>query len=520
MNCTTVDLVASHYLGTGCVNRPVQSAFRRRHVTDHCAKIPRGVASRVHKHVIRDCVWGSLRVKGEPQDRSREHSILLEAQLPSSAVGSCGPTIPPNRLPWRTLIRLNSVIVITIASFRRHVLHARIPTALRTSPRPRAMSATVKPLPLRRPESHQDPPAHHIGKPPTSFQNPWPSYSGTTLTGFLSTRFNSPKNFVPIPADRVGLVEVRKPDFGVGKDGLKATWIGHASFLIETAKAKGADRGMRILLDPVWSERMGPYGRVGPIRFTPVPCLLEDLPEIDAVCISHDHYDHLDSDTLKKLNTRHNGKLKFFCGLNVKAVLTGLGIGIKAEQVTELDWWDAVHIDIDGVSSTELVCTPAQHRSGRTPWNFDGTLWCSWIIKETSEDGKRLFFAGDTGYCHVTSNDEPSHHNAPYPPCPAFAEIGELYGPFDLALLPIGCFQPRSLLSGQHSSPDDSIAIHKDVRSKKSIGMHYGTIRGGISGSYEPVTEPVQRFKKAAEAEGLQWGDDVGLCDVGETVIV
>ncbi|KAF1975155.1 Metallo-hydrolase/oxidoreductase [Bimuria novae-zelandiae CBS 107.79] len=382
------------------------------------------------------------------------------------------------------------------------------------------MSTTVTPLPPRRPDSYRTPPAHHVGDPPTSFRNPWLSYSNTTVNKIIKTRFGSAKNFVAVPADRVGLVEVRQPDFGVHKDGLKATWIGHASFLIETPKVEGAKRGMRILLDPVWSERMGPYGMVGPVRFTPTPCSLDDLPDVDAVCISHDHYDHLDSDTLRKLNMRHNGRLKYFCGLGVKAVLTGLGVGIRAEQVTEMDWWDTVRVEAHGINSADLVCTPAQHRSGRTPWNFDGTLWCSWAISEVPEGGKKLFFAGDTGYCHVTSDDEPSHHNAPHPPCPAFAEIGELYGPFDLALLPIGCFSPRSLLSGQHSSPDDSIAIHIDVRSKKSIGMHYGTIRGGISINYEPVTEPAQRFKKAAEAEGLHWGTEIGLCDIGETVTV
>ena len=328
------------------------------------------------------------------------------------------------------------------------------------------------------------------------------------------------KKFVPVPNDRVGLVEVRKPDFGGDKHGLKATWIGHASFLIETTKADGAVRGMRILLDPVWSERVGPYGKVGPVRFSPAPCTLDELPEIDAVCISHDHYDHLDLDTLRRLMVKQNGNLRFFCGLGVKTVLLGLGVGVKSEQITELDWWDSVKLEKEGLESVELVCTPAQHRSGRTPWNFDGTLWCSWVINEASEGGKRLFFSGDTGYCHVTSDDEPSHHNAAHPPCPAFAEIGELYGPFDLALLPIGCFQPRSVLSGQHSSPDDSIAIHKDVRSKKTIGMHYGTFRGGLSANFEPVTEPPERFKKAAEAEGLRWGEEVGLCALGETTVI
>ena len=113
------------------------------------------------------------------------------------------------------------------------------------------------------------------------------------------------------------------------------------------------------------------------MRFTPPPCAIEDLPDIDAVVISHDHYDHLDSDTLKKLNAKQNNELRFFCGLGVKAVLTGLGAGIKADQVTELDWWNGCTLQTETAGSVDLVCTPAQHRSGRTPWNFDGTLWCS-----------------------------------------------------------------------------------------------------------------------------------------------
>ena len=204
----------------------------------------------------------------------------------------------------------------------------------------------------------------------------------------------------------------------------------------------------------------------------------------------------------------------------MKAVLTGLGVGIKAEQVAEMDWWDGLTLARDGLGSVDIICTPAQHRSGRTPWNFDGTLWCSWIIKEPQATGKKLFFAGDTGYCHVTSDSQYSHHQAPHPPCPAFKEIGELYGPFDLALLPVGCFKPRSVLSGQHSSPEDSLTIHADVRSKKSIGMHYGTFRGAYSANFEPVTEPSERWRAGAEDKGLKWGIDVALCDVGETVVV
>jgi N-acyl-phosphatidylethanolamine-hydrolysing phospholipase D len=361
--------------------------------------------------------------------------------------------------------------------------------------------------------------AHHIGNPPTAFKNPWPSYKNSGIVSAVRTRFTTPKNFVPIPADRSGLVQVRKPDFSNAPNGLKATWIGHASFLIETTASNSAQRGMRILLDPVWSERVGPYGMVGPVRFTPPPCTIDELPDIDAVCISHDHYDHLDSDTLQKLNAKQNGDLRFFCGLGVKAVITGLGAGIKADQVEEMDWWDGVTVSKKDVGSVDLICTPAQHRSGRAPWNFDATLWCSWIVREPQPSGKKLFFAGDTGYCHVTSDEQYSHHDAPHPPCPAFKDIGNLYGPFDLACLPVGCFKPRSVLSGQHSSPEDSIAIHKDIRSKKSIGMHFGTFRGAYSANYEPVTEPPERWRKGAEAEGLQWDVDIVLCDIGATVV-
>ncbi|KAH7379186.1 beta-lactamase superfamily domain-containing protein [Phaeosphaeria sp. MPI-PUGE-AT-0046c] len=379
-------------------------------------------------------------------------------------------------------------------------------------------NTSVTPLPQHRPEGHTT--AHYVGNPPTSFKNPWPSYQKSSLPTLFRARWTIPKNFVPVPADRLGLVNVQKPDFSPQSDGLKATWIGHASFLIETRAQPRQNRGLRLLLDPVWSDRVGPYGMVGPVRFTPPPCTIDELPEIDAVVISHDHYDHLDSATLKKLNEKQKGNMHYFCALGVKAVLISLGAGIRSEQVTELDWFDGINFARDGLGSVQLVCTPAQHQSGRTPWSFDSTLWCSWIVKEPSPTGKRLYFAGDTGYCHVTSDTQFSHHDAPHPPCPAFKQIGDLYGPFDLALVPAGCFKPRSVLSGQHSSPEDSLAIHKDLRSKRSIAMHYGTFRGAFSAQYEPVTEPAERWKKAAEAEGLDWDSEIGLCDIGGSIVV
>jgi N-acyl-phosphatidylethanolamine-hydrolysing phospholipase D len=106
------------------------------------------------------------------------------------------------------------------------------------------------------------------------------------------------------------------------------------------------------------------------------------------------------------------------------------------------------------------------------------------------------------------------------PFCPAFSEIGKIFGPFDLALLPIGCCTPRAFMSSVHCTPEDSICIHKDIRSKKSIGMHYGTVRGGISGHFEDVRDPPKWWKAACEEAGLVWGQDIDLCDIGETVIV
>lgn len=327
----------------------------------------------------------------------------------------------------------------------------------------------------------KDPPAHHEGNPPTTFRNPWPSagpvHSGLTI---LKLKFSS-GGVLPLPPQDE-LVPVRTPDWGQGKRGLKATWFGHASFLIETTPRNGAERGVRILFDPVFSERMSPLPLVGPKRFVPLPCKLEDVPPVDLVVISHNHYDHLDISVIKAVYQRRGrGNVHFFGGLGLKRWF--VSCGIAESDVTELDWWHGCEVEVSSVGCVELTCTPSQHGSARGPNDARHTLWCSWVMKEKTENTiqgagpqKTLFFAGDTGYRYVSETDTSR------PACPAFAEIGEKYGPMDLSLLPIGCFLPREFMSTVHASPADSMCIHKDVRSKKSIGMHYGTIRAGISG--------------------------------------
>ena len=259
------------------------------------------------------------------------------------------------------------------------------------------------------------PPDHHIGNPPTSFRNPWPSADrpSPSLTSMLSLKMgwgDNKHNFVPVPTDRSELVQIRTPDFGIDKPhSLRATWFGHASFLIELPKQGGAERGVRILLDPVFAEQMGPMSRLGPKRFSPLPCSLEEVPDVDLVLISHSHYDHLDVDVVRQLHASRGRNVHFLCGLNLKKWF--VSCGISEEDVTELDWWDEIEVDVEAVGSVMLACTPAQHASARTPTDRNHALWCSWVIRSTESNAseKRLFFAGKFTLFFPQKN--PAHTN-------------------------------------------------------------------------------------------------------------
>ena len=385
---------------------------------------------------------------------------------------------------------------------------------------------TVTPRPSRNPDpTHAK--DHHVGQPPTSFRNPWSSAGEKNVLGaLLSARFGSERTFVPVPQGPNGtrseeLVKVVKPDFGVDeKHKLRTTWIGHASVFVEFPVKSGAERGVRVLFDPVFSERTSPFTWFGPKRYSPTPCTLDELPEVDIICISHDHYDHLDYDTISRLQQKYHGKIHFFVGLGIKNWFKQ-HVHCRDEEVTELDWWDSCDVAVEGVGEVSLTCTPTQHTSGRTPFDAGQTLWCSWAVEGLD---KKLYFSGDTAYQAVGT---PS-------PCPAFEEIGAVLGPFDIALLAIGLYSPPALLGKVHSTPEQSLCIHQDIRSKLSIGMHYGTFRGGISGQYEDVREPPKRWREAALKEDLWCGggvegdgghvncdkQGVGLCHIGETVAV
>jgi len=217
-----------------------------------------------------------------------------------------------------------------------------------------------------------------------------------------------------------------------------ATWVGHATVLMQVA-------GVNIITDPHFSSRASPVSFAGPKRMVPPGLSYEELPHIDVVVISHNHYDHLDIDSVKRLAAQAGGPPRYFVGLGLKSWFADLGI----TNVTEMDWWDkTTHMGL------EVNFVPVQHWSKRTLTDTDRSLWGGWLVKAPSYS---FFFAGDTGY----SKD--------------FADIGAKFGGVDLALIPIGAYEPRWFMQVQHVDPAQSVKIHQDVKARKSIGIHWGT---------------------------------------------
>ncbi len=236
------------------------------------------------------------------------------------------------------------------------------------------------------------------------------------------------------------------------------TWIGHATFLVQLG-------GLNILTDPHFTRRASPLRWAGPERLAPPGLALRDLPAIDVVLVSHNHYDHLDDGTARWL-ARHHGRAVFVVPLGLRRWLQRRGIG----NVVELDWWQ--RHDGHGFAVTAV---PAQHFSGRTAHGRNRTLWCGFVL-ETG--GKKVYFAGDTGY----SKD--------------FAEIGDRLGPVDLALLPIGAYAPRWFMKAMHVNPEEAVRIHQDIGSRQSVAMHWGTFRL----TEEPLDEPPRALAEALKA--------------------
>ena len=299
------------------------------------------------------------------------------------------------------------------------------------------------------------------------------------------------------------------PNSNDGK--LKATWLGHSCYYVEYPS------GVRVLFDPVFEDRCTPTQWFGPKRYSPPGCAISDLPPVDAVVISHSHYDHLSHPSVLEV-AKHNPEAHFFVGLGLEKWFRSAGI----EKVTELDWWrdaelvltrkDAAGEDI----SARISCLPCQHSSGRTGRDKDTTLWCSWAV---SSGNKSVWFGGDTGYRNVPTsippeeNDYKSPEYDSLPRCPHFGNIGRLRGPFDLGLIPIGAYKPRWMWSGVHSNPYDAVEIFKETRCQKAMGIHWGT---WVLTS-EEVEEPPRMLKEALRTSGIPETGVFDVCAVGET---
>jgi L-ascorbate metabolism protein UlaG (beta-lactamase superfamily) len=231
--------------------------------------------------------------------------------------------------------------------------------------------------------------------------------------------------------------------------GLRATWLGHSTVLLEVD-------GARVLTDPVWGERASPVSFAGPKRFQPVPIALSALPELDAVIVSHDHYDHLDYPTILELAKR---KVPFFTSLGVGAHLQAWGV--PAERITELDWWEEASVPGTGLT---VSAAPAQHFSGRGLGGRNATLWSSIVVRGPKH---AVFFSGDTGLT------------------PEYGEIRQRFGAFDLVLLEVGAFHES--WGDIHLGPEHALDALKLLGGGKLLPVHWGTFNLALHAWDEPA---------------------------------
>ena len=246
--------------------------------------------------------------------------------------------------------------------------------------------------------------------------------------------------------------------------GLRVTWMGHSTMLLEID-------GMTILTDPVWSDRASFVSFAGPKRFYPPTLTLNDLPPLDAVLLSHDHYDHLDRATIEKFASLLRGtKTRFIVSLGMRKHLEGWGIA--PQTITELNWGQSTNLS----STCSITATPARHFSGRGLWGRDETLWSSFVIRGPRHN---IFFGADSGMF------------------PGFRAIGDAYGPFDLTMLEIGAYDAD--WPDIHMGPIHAAQAHLDLRGKLLLPIHWGL----FNLAFHPWQQPIERLIKVAAEKNI-----------------
>ena len=327
-------------------------------------------------------------------------------------------------------------------------------------------------------------PAHHRGE---SFQNNYLEFAPRGLFELMQWQWRAHRNGLPLPPSQpTATVAPNLPYITRNASAGRAmepavTWIGHATVLAQLG-------GLNMLTDPMFSERASPVSWLGPQRAQPPGLSLQQLPHIDLVVISHNHYDHCDEPSLRALNQQSGGPPLFVVPLRMKAWLATLGI----QHVVELDWWQS-HL----VGDVEVVLTPVQHWSGRSLADRMRSLWGGYAVFAPET---HLFFAGDTGY----SKD--------------FKDVRERFasrqkdGGFDIALIPVGAYEPRWFMEEQHVNPEESVRMHADLGAKRSLGIHWGT----FSLTDESLDTPPLALAQARKQQNLPDADFFVLA-IGET---
>ncbi len=262
------------------------------------------------------------------------------------------------------------------------------------------------------------------------------------------------------------------------------TWIGHASMLVQAG-------GLNVLTDPVFSDRASPVQFAGPQRAQAPGLALAELPPIDVVLISHNHYDHLDKNTVQTLSSRALNATVFIVPLGIKPWMEALGI----RNVVELDWWQS-----HTVKGVEFHFTPVQHWSARGVADRLQTLWGGWAVLGPD---LHWYFSGDTGYSKDFADTRQRF---------ASRQTAALGGGFDMALIAVGAYEPRWFMKEQHINPAEAVQIHQDLGAKRSVGVHWGT----FNLTDEPLDQPPQDLAAARQAQGVA-DEDFFVMAIGET---